>query len=159
MRLVVRCIYYMPVTPSCDVIELDHETWIKFLHSESMIYRINMVLKHLNREYMSGKVRELAWIPLDDNMEFIKHDITKTTEDSTKPIEEQPEKKVIITKEQIEQYKSELRKELASMTENGKPVFTKRELENEMGAVSNREIRTAIGDKMSPKDYADFISQ
>ena len=84
MRLVVRCIYYMPVTPSCDVIELDHETWIKFLHSESMIYRINMVLKHLNREYMSGKVRELAWIPLDDNMEFIKHDITKTTEDSTK---------------------------------------------------------------------------
>ena len=45
------------------------------------------------------------------------------------------------------------------MTENGKPVYTKRELENEMGAVSNREIRTAIGDKMSPKDYADFISQ
>ena len=43
MRLVVRCIYYMPVTPSCDVIELDHETWIKFLHSESMIYRINIL--------------------------------------------------------------------------------------------------------------------
>lgn len=75
MRLVVRCIYYKPVTPSCDVIEWDHETWIKFFHSESMRERINMVLKHLNREYMSGKVRELAWIPLEDYMEFIKHPI------------------------------------------------------------------------------------
>ena len=28
-----------------------------------------------NREYMSGKVRELAWIPLGYNMEFIKHPI------------------------------------------------------------------------------------
>ena len=62
MKLVVRCIYYKPVTPSCDVIEWDHETWIKFLHSDSMRDRINMVL-------------ELAWIPLGDNMEFIKHPI------------------------------------------------------------------------------------
>ena len=157
MRLVVRCIYYMPVTPSCDVIELDHETWSKFLHSESMRDRINMVLKHLNREYMSGKVRELAWIPLGDNMEFIKHDIVY--EDNTKPDEKQPEKKVIITNEQYEAFKAEVRRELASMMENGKPVYSKVELENEMRSVSNREVEWAIGDKMSPKDYAEFISQ
>lgn len=65
----------------------------------------------------------------------------------------------MVTEKQIEKYKDALRKELESMQQNGKPVYTKRELENEMGAVSNREIRTAIGDKMSPKDYADFLSQ
>ena len=113
MRLVVRCIYYMTVTPSCDVIELDHETWIKFLHSESM----------------------------------------RDTD------EKQPEKKVIITNEQYEAFKAEVRKELASMMENGKPVYSKVELENEMRSVSNREVEWAIGDKMSPKDYAEFISQ
>jgi hypothetical protein len=121
-----------------------------------MIYRINMVLKHLNREYMSGKVRELAWIPLGDNMEFIKHNIVY---DDTKPVEKLPEKKVIITKEQYESFKAEVRKELASMMENGKPVYSKVELENEMRSVSNREVEWAIGDKMSPKDYAEFISQ
>lgn len=156
MKLVVRCIYYKPVTPSCDVIELEHETWIKFLHSESMRDRINMVLKLLNREYMSSKVRELAWIPLGDNMEFIKHDIVY--EDNT-PVEKLPEKKTVITKEQYEAFKAEVRKELASMTENGKPVYSKVELENEMRALSQREVEWAIGDKMSPKDYAEFISQ
>lgn len=152
MRLVVRCIYYKPVTPSCDVIELDQDTWFKFLHSESMRDRINIVLKHLNREYMSGKVRELAWIPMGDSMEFIKHDIVpeKSTE---------PEKKATITKEQYEQYLAELRNELASMMENGKPVYSKVELENEMKGVSQSEIERAIGDKMTPKDYAEFISQ
>lgn len=157
MRLVVRCIYYKPVTPSCDVIELDHDTWFKFLHSESMRDRINIVLKHLNREYMSGKVRELAWIPMGDNMEFIKHDIVP--ENSTEPEKEQPEKKVTITKKQYEQYLAELRNELASMMENGKPVYSKVELENEMKGVSQSEIERAIGDKMTPKDYAEFISQ
>ena len=157
MRLVVRCIYYKPVTPSCDVIELDQDTWFKFLHSESMRDRINIVLKHLNREYMSGKVRELAWIPMGDNMEFIKHDIVP--ENSTEPEKEQPEKKATITKKQYEQYLAELRNELASMMENGKPVYSKVELENEMRSVSNREVEWAIGDKMSPKDYAEFISQ
>ena len=157
MRLVVRCIYYKPVTPSCDVIELDQDTWFKFLHSESMRYRINIVLKHLNREYMSGKVRELAWIPVGDNMEFIKHDIVP--ENSTEPEKEQPEKKATITKKQYEQYLAELRNELASMMENGKPVYSKVELENEMKGVSQSEIERAIGDKMTPKDYAEFISQ
>ncbi len=45
------------------------------------------------------------------------------------------------------------------MMENGKPVYSKVELENEMKGVSQSEIERAIGDKMTPKDYAEFISQ
>lgn len=33
MRVVVRCIYYKAVTPSCDIIDMDTETWRSFLHS------------------------------------------------------------------------------------------------------------------------------
>lgn len=73
MRLVVRFIYRMSANPSCDIVELDQETWNKFLHSESMTNRINIILDILGREYMSETVRELAWIPLDDDMELIRN--------------------------------------------------------------------------------------
>ena len=73
MRMVVRFIYRMSATPSCDIIEMDKDTWNKFLNLESMTSRINMVLKILDREYMAETVRELAWIPLDDNMELVVH--------------------------------------------------------------------------------------
>ena len=72
-RLVVRFIYRMSATPSCDIIEMDYDTWKQFLNLESMTSRINMVLKILDREYMAETVRELAWIPLDDNMELVVH--------------------------------------------------------------------------------------
>ena len=70
-RLVVRFIYRMSATPSCDIIEMDNETWNKFLRLESMTSRINMIIKILDREYMAETIRELAWIPLDDNMELV----------------------------------------------------------------------------------------
>ena len=73
MRVVVRFIYRMSATPSCDIIEMDKDTWNKFLNLESMTSRINMVLKILDREYMAETIRELAWIPLDDNMELVVH--------------------------------------------------------------------------------------
>jgi hypothetical protein len=70
-RLVVRFIYRMSAAPSCDIIEMDYETWDKFLHLESMTNRINMILKILDRDYMAETIRELAWIPLDDNMDLV----------------------------------------------------------------------------------------
>lgn len=82
VRLAVRCIYYKPVTPSCDVIELNQEEYAKFLRMRSMLNRIAFVLKHLDREYMSGKVHEIAWIPLDDDIELIKHYEAKTAKES-----------------------------------------------------------------------------
>ena len=73
MRLAVRLIFRMSAAPSCDIIEMDNDTWNKFLRLESMTSRINMVLKILDREYMAETVRELAWIHLDDNMELVVH--------------------------------------------------------------------------------------
>ena len=72
-RLVVRFIYRMSATPSCDIIEMDYDTWKQFLNLESMSNRINMILEILDREYMAETIRELAWIPLDDNMELVVH--------------------------------------------------------------------------------------
>ena len=75
MRIAVRFICSKSATPTFDVIEMEHEPWIKFLNAESMDTRIDMVLKHLGttKEFLPGKIRELAWIPLDDHMELIKH--------------------------------------------------------------------------------------
>ena len=72
-RLVVRFIYRMSATPSCDIIEMDYDTWKQFLNLESMTNRINMILEILDREYMAETIRELAWIPLDDNRELVVH--------------------------------------------------------------------------------------
>ena len=72
-RLVVRFIYRISATPSCDIIEMDYDTWKQFLNLESMTNRINMILEILDREYMAETIRELAWIPLDDNMELVVH--------------------------------------------------------------------------------------
>ncbi len=73
MRLVVRFIYRMSAAPSCDIIEMDYDTWNHFLKLESMTNRINMILNILDREYMAETIRELAWIPLDDNMDLVVH--------------------------------------------------------------------------------------
>ena len=48
-RLVVRFIYRMSATPSCDIIEMDYDTWKQFLNLESMTNRINMILEILDR--------------------------------------------------------------------------------------------------------------
>ena len=71
IRIVVRFIYRNPATPSCDIVEMDEETYDKFLRSESMTNRINMLLEILDKEYISEINRELAWIPLDDNMDLV----------------------------------------------------------------------------------------
>ena len=71
IRIVVRFIYRNPATPSCDIVEMDEETYAKFLRSESMTNRINMLLEILDKEYISEINRELAWIPLDDNMDLV----------------------------------------------------------------------------------------
>ena len=73
-RLVVSFIYRNPATPSCDVIELDQEQWNEFMRSQSMTNRINMLLELMDKEYMAEMIRELAWIPLDDNMDLVVQD-------------------------------------------------------------------------------------
>lgn len=64
MKVAIRCIYYKPVTPSCDIIDMDYETWMDFLHSD-MSKRKEIALRLLGRNPMLS-VREIAWIPLND---------------------------------------------------------------------------------------------
>ena len=64
MRLAVRKIYYKAVTPSCDVIDLDYDTWMKFLHGDNES-RKEIVCKVTGKEDMIGHTREIAWFPLE----------------------------------------------------------------------------------------------
>ena len=65
MRLAVRKIYYKAVTPSCDVIDLDYDTWMKFLHGNNET-RKEIVCKVTGKEDMIGYTREIAWFPLEN---------------------------------------------------------------------------------------------
>lgn len=64
MRLAVRKIYYKAVTPSCDVIDLDYDTWMKFLHGNNET-RKEIVCKVTGKEDLIGYTREIAWFPLE----------------------------------------------------------------------------------------------
>lgn len=64
MKVAVRCIYYKAVTPSCDIIDMDYDTWIEFFNAD-LTKRKAMVLQMLNSPYRTqGNVKEIAWIPL-----------------------------------------------------------------------------------------------
>lgn len=65
MKVAIRCIYYKAVTPSCDIVGMDGDIWRKFLFSGGH-KRKEIALRLLNKESMMGHVREIAWIPLDD---------------------------------------------------------------------------------------------
>jgi len=64
MRIAVRLIYYKAVTPSMDILELDDETWRKFLYGSNR-KRIETVCSLRGSEGLASYVRECAWIPLD----------------------------------------------------------------------------------------------
>ena len=72
MKVVVRCIYYKPVTPSCDIIDMDDNTWREFLLADKR-KRIEIALKLLHKEDMESYVSELAWIPLDGQNKVIEN--------------------------------------------------------------------------------------
>ena len=63
VTVAIRLIYYMPVTPSCDIVQMDKETWDKFRFGDKY-ERMEIALKLVGQEDMDGKVREVAWIPL-----------------------------------------------------------------------------------------------
>ena len=81
MKIVVRCIYYKAVTPSCDIIDMDFETWRKFLYAKDR-ERIEIALKLIGREDMVSYVRELAWIPLDGQTKVIENNKNENEEDN-----------------------------------------------------------------------------
>ena len=97
MKLAVRFRYYKPVTPSLHLVELPFDEWRKFLGMEKPQERFDYMIKFLNEERMRGYIKEMFWIPLEDNMELKVH--RRKKEPKAKPI--QP------TEEQIEQYRKD----------------------------------------------------
>ena len=73
MKIVARCIYYKAVTPSCDIIDMDSDTWREFLYADNK-RRIAIVLQLLGKEYWD--VREVAWIPLADQDKVVENNVT-----------------------------------------------------------------------------------
>ena len=70
MKLAIRCLYYKAVNPSCDILEMDHDTWIRFLHSAPDA-RKQIALTLLGMEYMSYRIKEIFWMPLDNQNKLI----------------------------------------------------------------------------------------
>ena len=64
MIIAVRMIMHAAVTPTMDVITLEGDAWRDFLHA-SDTERIQTSIRILGKPQLTGKVREVAWIPMD----------------------------------------------------------------------------------------------
>jgi hypothetical protein len=64
MKLAIRFRYSKPVTPSCNIIELDDEQWNVFLHLYNADKRKDYMLRLMGKEHLD--IKELWWIPLND---------------------------------------------------------------------------------------------
>lgn len=63
MKIAVRCIYRLAVTPNFLVVDLKGEDLSKFL-SADRIERINIIRPYIKKPGPSD-IAEVAWIPLD----------------------------------------------------------------------------------------------
>lgn len=63
MRVVIRCIYHKAVTPSCDIVYMDKETWDRFRFEVRK--RKQIALELLGKQDMDSYIKEVVWIPLD----------------------------------------------------------------------------------------------
>ena len=66
MTLAVRLRFYGAKTPTFDIIELTTTQWREFFWLERSMARMEWMIKFLCLEYMRHEIKELWWIPLDD---------------------------------------------------------------------------------------------
>jgi hypothetical protein len=66
MVLAVRFRYYGAITPTFDIVELTGNQWREFFWLERSMMRLEWMIHFLNRDYMRHEIKELWWIPLDD---------------------------------------------------------------------------------------------
>lgn len=65
MIIIVRCIYYMPVAPSCDILCLNDDEWMKFLWAKPQ-ERKQILLPLLYKMWGHARdVKDVLWIPYD----------------------------------------------------------------------------------------------
>ena len=63
MKVAIRCIYHKAVTPSCDIMYMDRETWDRFRFE--VRNRKQIALELLGKQNMDSYIKEVVWIPLD----------------------------------------------------------------------------------------------
>ena len=66
MLLAVRFRYYTATTPSFDIVELSDTQWREFFLLERSYQRRDWMINFLNRQHLRHKIKELWWIPIDD---------------------------------------------------------------------------------------------
>ena len=66
MKLAVRFRYYSATTPSFDIVELNDQQWREFFLLERSFMRMEWMINFLNRQNVRHKIKELWWIPIDD---------------------------------------------------------------------------------------------
>ena len=66
MTLAVRFRYYGAKTPTFDIVELKVDQWREFFWLERSAMRMEWMIKFLHYEYKQHEIKELWWIPLDD---------------------------------------------------------------------------------------------
>ncbi len=66
MLLAVRFRYYTATTPSFDIVELNDHQWREFFLLERSFMRMEWMINFLNRQNVRHKIKELWWIPIDD---------------------------------------------------------------------------------------------
>lgn len=64
MKLAIALIYYKAVKPGFFIVEMSLENWRMFLHGSQRV-RQDMIVPKVAPS-VEGSVRELVWIPLDD---------------------------------------------------------------------------------------------
>ena len=72
MKIAVRCLYSLPVTPNFLIMDLDKETWPKFCWGDKKT-RIDIVRPYLPKHHPG--IREIAWIPLGSLTEIDKSEL------------------------------------------------------------------------------------
>ena len=66
MTLAVRFRYFSATTPSFDIVELNDQQWREFFLLERSYQRRDWMIHFLHREHLAHKIKELWWIPIDD---------------------------------------------------------------------------------------------
>ncbi len=72
MKIAVRCIYYLPVTPNFLIVDLPSDEWQSFLWERDS--RINIIRQYLRNPGPS--IREVSWIPLEGLSEEEKRELS-----------------------------------------------------------------------------------
>lgn len=65
MKIAVRCIYYLPVTPNFLIVDLPDDVWPIFLGARRAPWERVRIIRPYIKKPGPSLIKEIAWIPLD----------------------------------------------------------------------------------------------